>query len=141
MFSHVVADTGSWEQRMAQVLEDELPEVVRYVKNQSLGFAIPYSFDGQSKRYVVDFIACINDGHGTDDLLNLLVEVSGETRRDKTAKVNAARNLWVPAVNNHGGFGRWAFVEVTDPWDAQDTIRAAVGDVDAERSEVVVRQN
>ena len=31
--SHVVADTGSWEQRMAQVLEDELPEVVRYVKN------------------------------------------------------------------------------------------------------------
>jgi type III restriction enzyme len=139
--SHVVADTGSWEQRMAQVLEDELPEVVRYVKNQSLGFAIPYSFDGQSKRYVVDFIACINDGHGTDDLLNLLVEVSGETRRDKTAKVNAARNLWVPAVNNHGGFGRWAFVEVTDPWDAQDTIRAAVGDVDAERSEVVVRQN
>ena len=37
-----------------------------------------------------------------------------------------ARTLWVPAVNNHGGFGQWAFVEVTDPWDAQRTIRAAV---------------
>ena len=32
----------------------------------------------------------------------------------------------MPAVNNHGGFGRWEFVAVTDPWDAQRTIRAAV---------------
>ena len=24
------------------------------------------------------------------------------------------RSLWVPAVNNHGGLGRWAFLEVTD---------------------------
>ena len=126
---------------MAQVLEDELPEVVRYVKNQSLGFTIPYSLDGQSKRYVVDFIACIDDGHGTDDLLNLLIEVSGETRRAKTAKVNAVRNLWVPAVNNHAAFGRWAFVEVTDPWDAQDTIRAAVRAADAEQDYLVVGQN
>ena len=38
--------------------------------------------------------------------------------------MTTARTLWVPAVNNHGGFGRWAFVEVTDPWDAQRTIRA-----------------
>ena len=29
-------------------------------------------------------------------------------------------NHWVPAVNNHGGFGRWAFLEVTDPWDAEE---------------------
>jgi hypothetical protein len=37
----------------------------------------------------------------------------------RTAKVATARNLWVPAVNNHGGFGRWAFVEATDPWDVE----------------------
>ena len=52
--------------------------------------------------------------------------MSGEARKDKAAKVSTARTLWAPAVNNHGGFGRWAFVEVTDPWDAQRTIRAAV---------------
>jgi len=23
----------------------------------------------------------------------------------------------MPAVNNHGGFGRWAFAEITDPYD------------------------
>lgn len=116
--SHVVADTGSWEQKMAQALE-EMPEVLRYVKNQSLGFTIPYTMTGEERQYYPDFIAQIDD-------LNLIVEVTGEARKDKAAKVTTARTLWVPAVNNHGGFGRWAFVEVTDPWDAQRTIRAAV---------------
>jgi hypothetical protein len=53
------------------------------------------------------------------------IEVSGEKKKDKAAKVATARNLWVPAVNNHGGLGRWAFVEISDPWDAEGTIRAA----------------
>ena len=38
--SHVVADTESWEQKMAQALED-MDEVLRYVKNHNLGFTIP----------------------------------------------------------------------------------------------------
>ena len=101
-----------------------MPEVTRYVKNQSLGFTIPYTLNGEEKQYYPDFIAQIGD-------LNLIVEVSGEARKDKAAKVTTARTLWVPAVNNHGGFGRWAFVEVTDPWDAQRTIRAAVNAVGA----------
>lgn len=123
--SHVVADTGSWEQKMAQSLE-EMDEVCRYVKNQGLGFTIPYTLDGEEHHYQPDFIACVDDGHGPDDLLNLIVEVSGEARRDKEAKTATARTLWVPAVNNHGGFGRWAFVEISDPWDAKNTIRAAI---------------
>jgi len=120
--SHVVADTGSWEQKMAEALED-MPQVIRYVKNHNLGFAIPYTLDGEEKNYIPDFIACIADGHGTDDLLNLIVEVTGEKKKDKAAKVATARALWVPAINNHGGFGRWAFIEVADPWDAQNLIR------------------
>jgi type III restriction enzyme len=39
-------------------------------------------------------------------------------------KNSAACGLWVPAINNHGGFGRWALVEVTDP--PFDPARAAV---------------
>ena len=38
--------------------------------------------------------------------------------------METARDLWVPAVNNHGRFGRWAFLEITDPWDAGNLIRA-----------------
>ncbi|RIK46787.1 MAG: restriction endonuclease subunit R [Chloroflexi bacterium] len=123
--SHVVADTGSWEQKMAQT-QEELPEVVCYVKNQNLGFVIPYSHQGNERGYIPDFIARIDDGHGPHDLLNLIVEVSGAAKADKAAKVSTARNLWVPAVNNHGGYGRWAFVEVSDPWDAGHTIRATL---------------
>jgi type III restriction enzyme len=121
--SHVVADTGSWEQKMAQTLED-MEEVIRYVKNQNLGFTIPYTLNGEEHQYVADFIVELNDGHGIDDPLSLIVEVTGEKKKDKEAKVSTAQTLWVPAVNNHGGFGRWAFIEINDPWNAQHLIRS-----------------
>ena len=121
--SHVVCDTDSWEQKLAQTLED-MSEVVRYVKNQNLGFFIPYNLNGEEKRYIPDFIACIDDGHGPDDLLNLILEVTGEKKKDKAAKVATAKTLWIPAVNNEGAFGRWEFLEIDDPWDAVATIRA-----------------
>ena len=123
--SHVVADTLHWEQKMASVLEDN-PRVVRYVKNQGLGFEIPYTYEDIERKYTPDFIVCLDDGHGPDDLLNLVLEVSGEARKDKTIKAETARDFWVPAVNNHGGFGRWAYTNVTDPWEAESQINAFV---------------
>jgi type III restriction enzyme len=120
--SHIVADTDSWEQKMAEALED-MPEVVRYVKNHNLGFTIPYVLGGAEHQYSPDFLACVDDGHGAGDLLNLLLEVTGEKRKDKAAKVATAQKLWVPAINNHGGFGRWAFIDINDPWDAKNVIR------------------
>jgi len=160
--SHVVADTESWEQKMAQALEG-MPEVEAYAKNHNLGFFIPYTLNGEEHRYIPDFLVRLRTGErsratgggaadggelgdGATDgaavdgptegrlpdgaatergaILNLILEVSGEARKDKAAKVGAARSLWVPAVNNHGGFGRWAFLEISDPWDAQGAIRA-----------------
>jgi type III restriction enzyme len=123
--NYVVCDTESWEQKMAQALED-MEEVACSAKNQNLGFEIPYTIDGDERWYRPDFLVRFDDGHGKDDLLTLIVEVSGEPRRDKAAKVATTRNLWIPAVDNDGRFGRWAFVEVTDPWDAKKTIRVAV---------------
>jgi len=35
-----------------------------YVKNEHLGFAIPYSFDGEEHNYLPDFTVRIQDGHG-----------------------------------------------------------------------------
>ena len=121
--SHVVADTESWEQKTAQAIE-EMDEVVCYVKNHGLNFTIPYALEGEEKSYIPDYIVRIS--MNSDDILNLILETSGEPRKDKAAKVAAARNLWVPAINNHGGFGKWAFLEITDPWDAQNTVRAFV---------------
>jgi type III restriction enzyme len=120
--SHVVADTNTWEQKLAQTLED-MDEIACYVKNEHVGFAIPYTLNGEEHNYVPDFIARIDDGHGHADLLNLILEVTGEKKKDKAAKVATVRTLWIPAVNNHGGFGRWTFKEIGDPWNAKTDIR------------------
>ncbi len=134
--SHVVADTDSWEQKMAETIEN-MPEVIRYVKNHNLNFTIPYTLNGEEKNYIPDFIACIEDGHGPNDLLNLIVEVTGEKKKDKAAKVATARTLWVPAINNHGGYGRWSFIEIADPWDAQNLIRDFLRQARAESTKEV----
>ncbi len=120
--SHVVADTGSWEQKMAQTLES-MDEAACYFKNHNVGFTIPYTLNGEERNYVPDFVVRLREGDG---LLNLIVEVTGERKAEKEAKVATARTLWVPAVNNHGGFGRWAFLEVLDPWDVKQPIRNAL---------------
>ena len=127
--SHVVADTESWEQKMAQTLED-MDEVICYVKNHNLGFLIPCTISGDHRNYMPDFIVRLGDRSASDEPLNLIVEVSGQKTgkigKDKAAKVAAARNLWIPAVNNAGAWGRWDFIEIADPWDAKNTIRAYV---------------
>lgn len=120
--SHVVADTDSWEQKMAEALES-MDEALHYVKNHNLGFTIPYTLSGEERQYHPDFVAVLDDGNGPTDPLNLIIEVTGEKKKDKAAKVATARTLWVPAINNHGGYGRWDFLEVADPWDAQNLIR------------------
>ncbi len=66
----------------------------------------------------------LDDGRGLLDPLNLIIEVTGEKKKEKAAKVMTARTLWVPAVNNHGAFGRWRFLEVTDPYEVLEQIRS-----------------
>jgi type III restriction enzyme len=120
--SHVAGDS-SWEFKLANELEDT-GEVVAYVKNQGLGFTVPYTVNGVERQYYPDFLVRLDDGQGGDPL-NLIVEVTGERKKDKEAKTATARTLWVPAVNNHGGFGRWAFLEIIDPYDdCSDLIRS-----------------
>lgn len=126
--SHIVCDTKSWEQMVAQALEG-MDEVIAYVKNdRQPGFSIPYTVDGEEHDYYPDFIVRVRDGMGADDddLLNVIVEVTGEKKKEKEAKVATAKRLWVPAVNNHGGFGRWDVIEVADPWRTKGQLRAAL---------------
>ncbi len=131
--SHVnrVAQDSGWETELAAKLE-QMPEVVAYVKNQGLQLKIPYSYEGRAANYVPDFLIRLSDrdSTGPDDLLTLLLEVSGERKKEKQAKVAAAQDLWIPAINNWGGLGRWAFIEVTHMEDAAALIRSKL--VDAE---------
>ena len=123
--SHTVADSR-WEFAVDRQLE-ESPHVVRYVKNHGLGFQIPYVIDGRARSYVPDFLVDVDDGRGPDDPLHLIIEVSGLRDREKQAKVDTAQSLWIPAVNGCGRFGRWAFAEVTDPYEAAGVVAAFAG--------------
>lgn len=112
--NYVVADTDSWEQRAAKVLE-QMPQVESYVKNSFLGFTIPYIEDGKEHGYVPDFIAQVKTPSG--ETANLIIEISGFSN-DRTGSKDVKRyyteNYWLPAANNLGTYGRWHFIEVTD---------------------------
>jgi len=67
-----------------------------------------------------------NASIGGEGELNLIIEVTGEQKKDKTVKVSTAKTLWIPAINSHGGFGRWAFIEIADPWNAKNEMRGFI---------------
>lgn len=119
-----LVEDSRWESKTGVVLE-EMPEVVCYAKNQGLRLRIPYTFEGWPANYLPDLLIRVDDGG--PEPLNLIVEVTGERKKEKEAKVATAQTLWVPAVNNHGGFGRWSFYEVRDPWNAESDIRGHIG--------------
>jgi len=120
--THVVCGSG-WERIAAQALE-ALPEVAAYVKNHRLGFTIPYTHLGQARQYHPDFLVRLRDpGDGVPR--TLVVAGSGHAPPGpKEEQAATARDLWVPAVNNHGGFGRWRFLEITDPTDLEAAFQA-----------------
>ncbi|MFA4845739.1 MAG: DEAD/DEAH box helicase family protein [Patescibacteria group bacterium] len=121
--NYVVADTEQWEQGVAKRLEQMRNDpVIAYAKNEHLDFIIPYEYRGMTRRYIPDFIARIRMPDGF--VLNLIIEVTGEKDDKKALKVKTARDLWVPAVNNVGKFGRWAMLEIQDIHETQNSIRA-----------------
>jgi type III restriction enzyme len=102
---------SDWEAEFCRAAEAH-PRVRAYVKNQSLGFEIPYLLGSTPKRYLPDFIVQIDDGH--DDPLNLIVEIKGYRGEDAKEKATTMDAYWVPGVNNLGRYGRWAFAEFTN---------------------------
>lgn len=103
----MVADTKKWEQSAAFLL-DSHPGVVKWVKNERLGFFIRYRSKGLPARYVPDFLV------ETDLGLKLIVEVKGQITDDADAKAKAAER-WVNAINRLGQHGIWHYLLVTDP--------------------------
>lgn len=120
---HVVADQD-WERAFAEAIERDLPDIcVAYAKNHNLGFEVPYEYRGETHRYRPDYILRVDDGHGPDNLLNLVVEVKGRRSEQDAAKSETMLNRWVPGVNALGRFGRWAFVELTNPYTFAGDVR------------------
>ena len=104
--NYVVADTKTWEQAAAYYI-DRHQDVAAFVKNQGLGFAIPYLDNGQFHDYVPDFIIRLNSG------THLILETKGYDERS-AVKV-AAAHRWIGAVNAEGSFGSWSYTLVHNP--------------------------
>lgn len=106
--SHVALDSN-WEKTYAYDFEHN-PHVLSYVKNDHLDFIIPYEFQGSRHDYYPDYVVKVatKDGH----VVNLILEVKGYESEKDRAKITGAHR-WVEAINYHGGFGAWRFVECT----------------------------
>ena len=120
----VILDSD-WEAEFCRVSESH-PRVKAYVKNHNLGLEVPYRYGSETRTYLPDFIVLVDDGHGKDDLLQLIVEIKGYRREDAKVKKATMDTYWVPGVNNHGRYGRWAFAEFTDVYAMQSDFKAKV---------------
>ena len=80
----VILDSD-WEGEFCRVAESH-PRVRAYVKNHNLGFEVPYRYGSESRIYRPDFVVLVDDGHGEDDLLHLVVEIKGYRREDAKEK-------------------------------------------------------
>jgi type III restriction enzyme len=135
--SHVTLDGkdgNTWEMALAFLLENN-KNVVTYVKNDHLGFAIPYVHKGRSHSYIPDFLVRLKKHDEIDVERTLIIEVSGSQKSPGPTqqKATTARDSWCVAVNNHGGWGRWGYIEMTDPNQFQvrlaDAIQSLYGDL------------
>jgi type III restriction enzyme len=113
----VILDSD-WEAEFCRVAESH-PQVVAYVKNHNLGFEVPYRYASEIRKYRPDFIVLVDDGHGPDDLLHLVVEIKGFRGEDAKEKASTMRSYWVPGVNHLKTHGRWAFAEFCDVYEIE----------------------
>ncbi|MDQ0778389.1 type III restriction enzyme [Streptomyces aurantiacus] len=120
-------DGNTWEQILATLLDGN-KHVDSYVKNDHLEFVIPYLYAGRTHRYLPDFIVRLKPRDEEDEVRHLIVEVSGSRKSAgmRAMKAETAR-MWCAAVNNHGGFGRWGYIELSeDPTRFKAGLNAAI---------------
>jgi len=116
---------SEWEKEFCRVAESH-PKVRAYVKNSGLGFEVPYNDGGEARRYLPDFIVLVDDGHGDEDLLRVVVEIKGFQNENSKAKRETMNAYWIPGVNNLGTYGRWKFIELADFYEIKDDFQTII---------------
>ena len=109
--NQVVLDTQRWERSACFWLEQS-EAVTCYVRNDHLGFGIPYEYTGVPHNYEPDFIVRLKNN------INLILEIKGFQPDEELAKKAGAKR-WVSAVNNWGQLGEWKFHVCKDPQQLQ----------------------
>jgi type III restriction enzyme len=105
---------SAWEAGEAYTLDHD-PHVEAWAKNDHLGFEVTYLFQGGVYKFRPDFLVRLTNG------VRLVLEVKGQdTPKDRAKRAYLAE--WVEAVNEHGGFGRWAADVSLSPSDLADVL-------------------
>ena len=120
----VILDSD-WEAEFCRIAESH-PKVRAYVKNHNLGLEVPYRYGSETRKYLPDFIVLVDDGHGPDDPLHLVVEIKGYRREDAKEKKSTMDTYWIPGVNHLGTYGRWAFAEFTEIYQMEAEFKAKI---------------
>lgn len=116
--NYAMCDSG-WEMKLCSLLEND-KGVYAYARNAGLEFKVPYiAEDNRERKYLPDFIALINDRGDSGDKLRLVIETKGYRDENDRIKADTINRLWITAVNNHGKWGRWAFVEILNMEEAR----------------------
>lgn len=116
---NLAACDSSWEADFCRLVEKSY-WVRAYVKNEGLGFEVPYRSGSRAGIYRPDFIFVLDDGKGADDPLHVVAEIKGFRSEDATDTASTMENYWIPGVNSLGTFGRWAFIQLGDACQMED---------------------
>lgn len=99
--SHLVQDSR-WE-NIGKLLDNEVDDLEAWVKNDHLGFTIPYVHKGQLRSYFPDFILKFKGNR------YLMIEIKGKEREQDQTKWESAE-LWCEALNSDkDSWGEWKF--------------------------------
>lgn len=102
-----VFDNSAWEVAHARELDCN-PAVAAWVKNDHLGFEIPYVHGGAPRVYIPDFIVKLTNGE------HLVLEVKGLKKGKDESKWDFMKT-WTEAVSQHEENGTWYFAVSQDP--------------------------
>ncbi len=95
------------EKRFADFL-DTAKDVVRYFKNERMGFSVTYYESNRPRQYYPDFIVAVREADGREVMW--LVETKGEVRPNTALKSEAAR-LWCEKMSATR-YGQWRYLFV-----------------------------
>ena len=87
---------------------DGAADVVRYFKNERLGFSVTYYEGNRPRQYYPDFIIAARNAVGREDMW--LAETKGEIRPNTALKGQAAQ-LWCEKMSKTK-YGQWQYLMV-----------------------------
>lgn len=93
------------EKRFADFL-DRAADVIKYIKNERLGFSVTYYENSRPRQYFPDFIVAVREKDGQE--VTWLAETKGEIRPNTILKTEAAQ-LWCDKMSRTN-YGRWRFL-------------------------------